>query len=140
MANTPESRTLSLDTILRKTVLGDFVYHRQEEMNELREEVYARSHMGIYTPEQESRRIALQREGGEYQSYSLSVVFAGLHDAGMNMTTLSQGGRWNAECEGMTLQEVCDTYGADNVHYEDSLCAGEVFITEWAFRNVHGYE
>jgi hypothetical protein len=140
MANTTEPRTLSQDTILRKNVLGDFVYHRQEEITELREEVYASSTMGIYSPEQERRRVALQREGGEYQSYCLSVVFAGLHDAGLNMTTLSQGGRWNAECEGMTLQQVFDTYGEENVHYENSLAAGEVFITEWAFRNVHGYQ
>lgn len=140
MANTPATRTLSLDTILRKEVLGRFVYHREDEMNALREEVYAASPVGIYSAEQEARRIALQSEGGQYQSYSLSVVFAGLHDAGMNMTTLSQGGRWNAECAGMTLQEVCDTYGEENVHYENGLSAGEVFITEWAFRQVHGYE
>lgn len=139
MADT-RATTLSLDTILRREVRGDFIWNRQDEINALREEVYASSPMGIYTPEQEARRIALQGEGGQYQSYSLSVVFAGLHDAGMNMTSLSQGGRWNAECEGMTLQEVCDTYGAENVHYEDSLFAGEVFITEWAFRQVHGYE
>ena len=128
---------LNPELVLRKIVRGDYIYHRQEELEALQAEVNAGC--GIYSPEQNQQRVALQKEGGEHVTYCLSVIYAGQHDYGLNLTTLDSGrpAYGGGQCVGMTLQEVYDMYGEENVHYENSLSAGSVYITEWAYRNVH---
>ena len=131
------SATISPEIILRKVVMGDYHYHRAEELEALQAEVNAGC--GIYSPEQNQQRVALQNEGGEYASSCLSVVYAGEHYFGLHLTTLTDGGHYDydAECVGMTLAEIYEMYGEENVHYENSLASGSVYITEWAYRNVH---
>lgn len=134
------SATLNPELVLRKIVRGDYHYHRQDELEALQAEVNAGC--GIYSQEQNQQRVALQREGGEYQSYGLSVIYAGEHDYGLHLTTLSAGrpAYGNGQCVGMTLAEIYEMYGEENVHYENSLASGSVYITEWAYRNVHQVE
>jgi len=130
------SATLNPEIVLRKIVRGDYIYHRQDELEALQAEVNAGC--GIYSPEQNQQRVALQREGGEYASSCLSVIYAGEHDFGLHLTTLMNGEYdYEAQCVGMTLGEIYEMYGEENVHYENSLASGSVYITEWAYRNVH---
>ena len=95
---------LNPELVLRKIVRGDYIYHRQEELEALQAEVNAGC--GIYSPEQNQQRVALQKEG-EHASYCLSVIYAGQHDYGLNLTTLDSGrpAYGGGQCVGMTLQK-----------------------------------